>query len=308
MKFNFLLTILFLFLFAWNVKATEFTSTNFKVLDPVIDIGAGPRAATTSFTNLTAIGQPAIGRSNSPTWTLLSGFLYFSEPVPTPTPVPTPAPPPPPPPSEGGGPLEPPITYFPPIFPPIVPIIPPIAIPPLFPPPFIPAPPVIPPGCVPGEGRISRADLNCDGRVNLVDFSVFLYFLPRPVDVSRLADINKDKAVDLVDLSVMFSEWTEHLVAFVNGGDNHEPLKKEEKISGLDKLKEIFAKGKGIFERVGEEISKEKYQSVAVAGVGRGQESLPVSAKGYWPLAVFGVLALAAIIILTVRSRLKFKK
>ena len=315
MKYCFLSIIFILLLSVGIVNATEFTSTSYKVLDPVIDVAAGPRAATTSYVLLTAVGQPAIGRSTSATFGLLSGFLYFFEPV-----VPPAGPtcgdntcngsetcsscsadcgvcvPP------GGGLLEPPITYFPPLSPFFPPLIPPF-IPPVFPLPL----PVIPPGCVPGEKGISRADLNCDGRVNLVDFSVFTYYLPRPIAISQFADISKDETVDLVDLSVMFSEWTEKLVAFANGDDLEKVSKKEEKVSGLDNLKEIFAKGKGILERAGEELSREKYESVAVTGIISGQEPLRASARGVWPAVIFGVLALAAIVILAARLKLKKK-
>jgi len=295
MKYCFLSIIFILLLSSGIVNATEFTSASYKVLDPVIDIGAGPRVATTSYALLTAVGQPAIGRSTSATFGLLSGFLYFFEPSAA---LPLAPPPPSLPPSPGGGPLFPPITYFPPLTPFFPPFIPPVV--PL-------PPPVIPPWCVPGEQGISRADLNCDSRVNLVDFSIFMYYLARPFEISKFVDITKDEAVDLVDLSVMFSEWTEKLVAFVNGDDLEKISKKEEKISGLNNFEEIFAKGKGILERVGEELSKDKYESVAVTGIISGQEPLRASARGAWPAVIFGVLALAAVVILAARLKLKKK-
>lgn len=316
LKFRILLILAVAAIFSFDFAgATEYTSSSFKVLDPVVDIAAGPRAATTSYALLTAVGQPAIGRSVSTTFGLLSGFLYFSDPIaPSIGPVcgdgtcngsetcsgcsadcgvcPSPT---------GGGLLEPPITYFPPIIPFPPPLIPPF-IPPIVPLP----PPVIPPGCVPGESGISRADLNCDTRVNLTDFSIFMYFLSRPIEFSKLADISKDENVDLVDLSVMFSEWTERAVAFVNGNDVYETGRKDEKTTGLDRLKDIFAKGKGVLESMREGFSEDKYRSVAVAGVGRGQEPLPAASKGYWPLILFGALAMLAVIVLAVRFRLKF--
>lgn len=237
-------TTFILLFFAWTAQATEFTSTSFKVLDPVIDIGSGPRAVSGGFADLTALGQPAIGRSTSNTWTVLSGFLYFSGPTAAPTPTPTPIPPS----VEGGGPLNPPITYFPPFY------IPPEIItvfPPEFPPPIVIKPPVIPPGCIPGQNGISPADLNCDGRVNLIDFSILLYFLPRPIENSRPADINRDNTVNLADLSIMFSEWTERLVSFVNGNGNGTPAAGEEtKKVGYGKMIDQFARGKEIFDRL----------------------------------------------------------
>lgn len=53
------------------------------------------------------------------------------------------------------------------------------------------------------------ADLNCDGRVNLVDFSIMAYWYKRPLAGTGLkADLNHDKKVDLIDFSIMMSHWT----------------------------------------------------------------------------------------------------
>lgn len=300
-----LLSIFIILLLVGFVNATEFTSSSYKVLDPVIDVASGPRAATTSFTLLTAVGQPAIGRSTSDTYNLLSGFLYFFEPASAPPPTP---PPPPPPPPFGGGPIFPPITYFPPI----IPLFPPIAIPPIIPPLIPSLPPLIPPfipeGCVPGENGIPRADLNCDGNVNLVDFSVFMYFLPRPIEISRLADITKDKIIDLVDLSVMFSEWTERAVSFVNGGDAPGVSDKEERAGGLEKLKDVFAKGKDILERAEDVFSEEKYESIAGgAGVSGRDGVLTTTAGKTWSVWVFLALVIMAILSIVVGYKLKIK-
>lgn len=58
----------------------------------------------------------------------------------------------------------------------------------------------------------SRADLNCDGRVNLVDFSIAAFWYKRalsatfiPIEVERL---NGDGKIDLVDFSIMAYYWT----------------------------------------------------------------------------------------------------
>lgn len=49
------------------------------------------------------------------------------------------------------------------------------------------------------------ADLNCDGRVNIIDFSILMYYWgssdPR-------ADINGDGIVNVVDFSIMMAYWT----------------------------------------------------------------------------------------------------
>ncbi|MDP1722892.1 MAG: dockerin type I repeat-containing protein [Candidatus Gottesmanbacteria bacterium] len=52
-----------------------------------------------------------------------------------------------------------------------------------------------------------RGDLNCDGKVNLVDFSIEAYWYKKkgfPVAY----DLNSDKAISLIDFSIMASHWT----------------------------------------------------------------------------------------------------
>lgn len=49
------------------------------------------------------------------------------------------------------------------------------------------------------------ADLNNDGRTNLIDFSVLLYWWGKD---NSLADFNKDGKVDLKDFSIMMYYWT----------------------------------------------------------------------------------------------------
>jgi hypothetical protein len=67
-----------------------------------------------------------------------------------------------------------------------------------------------------GEGKpkpkCKKADLNCDGKVNLVDFSIAAYWYKRtlsatfiPTEVERL---NGDGKVDLVDFSIMAYYWS----------------------------------------------------------------------------------------------------
>ena len=51
---------------------------------------------------------------------------------------------------------------------------------------------------------ISRADLNCDSTVNLIDFSILLYNWGMS---SAAADINNDGSVNLIDFSVMMFYW-----------------------------------------------------------------------------------------------------
>lgn len=52
------------------------------------------------------------------------------------------------------------------------------------------------------------ADLNCDGSVNLTDFSILLYFWQKTNPTNARADINKDGQVTIVDFSIMLYQWT----------------------------------------------------------------------------------------------------
>lgn len=55
-------------------------------------------------------------------------------------------------------------------------------------------------------GNCRRSDLNCDGAVNLTDFSILLYYWDT---TSPVADINLDGRVGLIDFSIMMFDWTE---------------------------------------------------------------------------------------------------
>lgn len=52
------------------------------------------------------------------------------------------------------------------------------------------------------------ADLNCDGRVNLTDFSILLYFWQQTNPGNGRADMSGDQQVDVVDFSIMLFQWT----------------------------------------------------------------------------------------------------
>ena len=52
-------------------------------------------------------------------------------------------------------------------------------------------------------------DLNCDGRVNLIDFSVMAYWYKRTLSGKGFnADLNHDIIVNLTDFSILASNWT----------------------------------------------------------------------------------------------------
>ncbi len=59
------------------------------------------------------------------------------------------------------------------------------------------------------EGCSTTGDLKCDGRVNITDFSVMVYWFKRPLtEAGSKADLNHDGKVDLIDFSIMASHWT----------------------------------------------------------------------------------------------------
>jgi len=61
-------------------------------------------------------------------------------------------------------------------------------------------------------GKCGKADLNCDRRVNLVDFSIAAYWYKRSLSASfkifEAERLNGDGKVDLVDFSIMAYYWT----------------------------------------------------------------------------------------------------
>jgi hypothetical protein len=60
--------------------------------------------------------------------------------------------------------------------------------------------------------KCGKADLNCDGRVNLVDFSIAAYWYKRPLNDAFKAiekdRLNGDGKIDLIDFSIMAYYWT----------------------------------------------------------------------------------------------------
>lgn len=51
------------------------------------------------------------------------------------------------------------------------------------------------------------ADLNFDGKINIVDFSILLYFWNQTNPSNRCADINFDGRVNIIDFSIMMYWW-----------------------------------------------------------------------------------------------------
>ncbi|MFC1780071.1 dockerin type I domain-containing protein [Patescibacteria group bacterium] len=52
------------------------------------------------------------------------------------------------------------------------------------------------------------ADINCDGGVNLTDFSIMLYYWNQTNPANHRSDINRDHKVNLTDFSIMLFHWT----------------------------------------------------------------------------------------------------
>jgi hypothetical protein len=52
------------------------------------------------------------------------------------------------------------------------------------------------------------ADINCDGAVNLVDFSILLFYWESSNPANPRADINTDGIVNIIDFSIMMFYWT----------------------------------------------------------------------------------------------------
>jgi hypothetical protein len=55
-----------------------------------------------------------------------------------------------------------------------------------------------------------KPDLNCDNKVNLIDFSILAYWYKRPLtkEAKQKVDLNGDGKVDLIDFSIMAYYWT----------------------------------------------------------------------------------------------------
>lgn len=65
---------------------------------------------------------------------------------------------------------------------------------------------------IPCTGALA-GDLNCDGQVNLSDFSIFLAFSPL-TSANNPADLNADAAVNYRDLSLLLARWTGSRLGF----------------------------------------------------------------------------------------------
>jgi len=56
--------------------------------------------------------------------------------------------------------------------------------------------------------KCSKANFNCDGKVDSIDFSILLYFWKsKPPFKNEYVDINKDGKVDSIDFSILLYQW-----------------------------------------------------------------------------------------------------
>ncbi len=60
---------------------------------------------------------------------------------------------------------------------------------------------------IPKDGTCRRGDINCDGRVNLVDFSIMAFWYKK-VSPPTKVDFNNDSKVSLIDFSILAYYWT----------------------------------------------------------------------------------------------------
>ncbi len=61
--------------------------------------------------------------------------------------------------------------------------------------------------------KCGRADFNCDGKVDSIDFSILLYYWKSEAPFkNQYVDINKDNKVDSIDFSILLYEWGKNII------------------------------------------------------------------------------------------------
>lgn len=150
-----------------SVLADDYTSSNFILRDPVISVEGGDSNSAT-FEYISSGGQLAPGESSSSSFIYRAGFLYFPSDAVVITP------------GGGGGGTG-----------------------------GSSSGGSIIPGQYPVVSQCNSAlltDLNCDGKVDIVDLSIFLYYADRSY-ITRY-DFNSDGKINLVDISILLYYWT----------------------------------------------------------------------------------------------------
>ena len=175
----FILSVFVFFAALAPVAQADLASSSHYQIQQVITSG-GSRATSTSFQGVSSFGQPATGISSSTSFLLKGGFLYFgAQPSPSPSPSPGPSPSPSPTPSPGSGGGGGGTGYIEQI------------IKKLFPPRI---------GC--------SVDFNGDGRVELVDLSILLFYYGDSGASAGCTDLNGNGVVDFPDVSILMYYWT----------------------------------------------------------------------------------------------------
>ncbi len=178
-----LMVIMCQLFFADFALASNLTSGSFQILAPVFNSSGFSSSA--NYKLLGSFGQTLQGISSSGSFQLKQGFQYY----PAPSagggggPAPSPAPGPT---GSGGGPI---LDIFKYLYHLIIPC--------------------------------SGADLNCDGRVDILDAGILFYWWGRPLNQPQVAsalqsvlnegrpspDFNHDQSIDIFDLSILLSDW-----------------------------------------------------------------------------------------------------
>lgn len=55
----------------------------------------------------------------------------------------------------------------------------------------------------------AACDFQGDGKCNVIDLSILLYFMDKPIQISGRYDLNGDGKIDLKDISILFYYWAE---------------------------------------------------------------------------------------------------
>jgi hypothetical protein len=170
MRFLIALSLLLVLLVPASSLATDYTSTNFKVKDPVVE-ELGGYATSSNFGLLGSIPYISPRRTTSTTFINQPGFLGFPAATTTTTST-TPSPPT----GGGGGGI-----YYPPSY---------------------------KPKDIPNIPKLKKTvDFNHDGFVNFIDFSILLYYFDKTGDSIWATDLNDDLVVDLTDVSIFMYYW-----------------------------------------------------------------------------------------------------
>jgi hypothetical protein len=56
---------------------------------------------------------------------------------------------------------------------------------------------------------LKLADFNGDGKVNMIDFSILLFYFDKPMSIASRYDLNNDEVIDIIDISILLFYWTD---------------------------------------------------------------------------------------------------